>query len=144
MIPDLTDAGVLPEGVHPADWDELTRAFGFNDRRRVLLSGLRAACIALAAAGCDRVWVDGSFVTDKAQPGDYDMCWGWQAVEEALLDPVLLDYSPPGRAAIQAKYLGDVLIAGIETASGLPFVEFFQQHREGGKKGIVLIDPREV
>lgn len=144
MLPELSEDGILPQGIHPADWDDLTQRFGTNERRRVLLSGLRATCLALAAAGCSRIWVDGSFVTDKERPGDYDACWGWEDVDETLLDPVLIDYSPAGRAAIKAKYLGDVLIAGVEGRSGLTFVEFFQQHREGGSKGIVLLDPREV
>lgn len=130
--------------MHKADWDDLVRTFGTNERRRVLLGGLSAACSALAAAGCTQLWVDGSFVTDKDRPGDYDACWDWVGVDDRLLDPVLIDFSPAGRAAIKAKYLGDVLIAGIELGSGLPFVEFFQRTRDGGTKGIVLLNPMEV
>jgi hypothetical protein len=36
-----------------------------------------------------------------------------------------------------------VLIAGVELGSGLQFVDFFQQTREGHPKGIVLLDPQE-
>ncbi|TDX04022.1 hypothetical protein EV647_2279 [Kribbella sp. VKM Ac-2566] len=110
----------------------------------MLLGGLSFACAALSAAGCAQLWVDGSFVTDKEQPGDYDACWDPVGVDDKLLDPVLIDYSRAGRAAIKAKYLGDVLIAGVEGRSGLPFVEFFQRTRDGGTKGIVLINPVEV
>jgi hypothetical protein len=144
VLPDFTPAGVLPVGVHKADWDELVGRFGTNERRRVLVGGLRTACMTLAAAGCSQLWVDGSFVTDKERPGDYDACWDWFGVDPQKLDPVLTDYSPAGRAAIRAKYLGDVLIAGIELGSGLSFVEFFQRTRDGGVKGIVLINPMEV
>ena len=69
---------------------------------------------------------------------------GLAGVDPGLLDPVLLDYSPAGRAAIKAKYLGDVLIAGVERGSGLPFVEFFQRTCDGQRKGIVLLNPKEV
>ncbi|MER7609740.1 hypothetical protein [Nocardioides sp. NPDC127503] len=144
MLPDLTSAGVLPPGIHKASWDELVQAFGTNERRRMLLGGLSAACLALADAGCTQLWVDGSFVTDKDRPGDYDACWDPEGVDRPLLDPVLVDYSHAGREAIKAKYLGDVLIAGVEIGSGLSFVEFFQRTRDGGTKGIVLLNPKEV
>jgi hypothetical protein len=144
VLPGLTTEGLLPRGIHGATWQELTDAFGVDMRRRVLLTGLREACWALAAAGCTAVWVDGSFVTDRDRPGDYDACWDWHGVDVARLDPILLDYSNAGRAAIKGKYLGDVLIAGIESGSGLTFVDFFQRTRDGRAKGIVLLDPRNV
>lgn len=90
------------------------------------------------------LWLDGSFVTDKEHPDDYDACWEPRGVDPSLLDPLLLDYSPPGRAMSKAKYQGDVLIAGVEAASGLAFVNFFQQTRDGRTKGIVSLDPRRV
>lgn len=144
MIPGFDADGRLPAGEHDADWDEVTSTFGWNPWRQTLLSGLQLACGALAVAGCTRLWLDGSFVTDKEQPGDYDACWDWRGVDRSLLDPVLLDYSKTGRDTISAKYLGDVLIAGTEAASGLAFVDFFQQARGGGTKGIIRLNPKEV
>ncbi len=90
------------------------------------------------------VWLDGSFVTDKELPGDYDACWAWQGVDDKKLDPVLLDLSTDGRQIMQAKYFGDIFPAGIERGSGLTFVDFFQQTRDGTAKGIVSLDPRSV
>lgn len=110
----------------------------------MLLLGLRDVAAVLANAGCSALWLDGSVVTDVESPGDYDACWDWHGVDPGLLDPVLLDYSPVGRAVIKAKYLSDVLIAGVELGSGLPFVEFFQRTRDGQRKGIVLLNPKEV
>ena len=68
---------------------------------RVLVLGLRDVAAALASAGCSARWLDGSFVTDIESPSDYDACWDWQGVDRGLLDPLLLDYSPAGRAAIR-------------------------------------------
>jgi hypothetical protein len=142
MVPDWTEAGLLPVGVHVADWAEVQSRFGNNSRRRVLLGGLREASIALAAAGCTGVWLDGSFVSSQDIPGDYDACWDWHGVDHSKLDPILLDYSVAGRALIKAKYLGDVLINTVERSSGLVFAEFFQLTRDGKDKGIVAFDPR--
>lgn len=144
MIPEWTPAGLLPVGVHEARWAEIDERYATNSRRARLLRGLAEASAALAAAGCTRVWLDGSFVTSTEIPGDYDACWDWRGVDPALLDPVLLDYSPSGRAAIKAKYLGDVLINAVEGSSGLLFVEFFQVDRDGTPKGLVAFDPREA
>lgn len=144
MLPKLTDEGLLPAGIHPASWDDVLSAFGGSQWRGVLLLGLRDVAAALASAGCSALWLDGSFVTDDELPSDYDACWDWQGVDRGLLDPLLLDYSPAGRAAIKAKYLGDVLLAGVGLGSGWPFVEFFQRTRDGRRKGIVLLNPKEV
>ena len=43
-------------------------------------------------AGCRRAYVDGSFVTAKEVPGDFDGCWEAEDVDPDALDPVLLDF----------------------------------------------------
>jgi len=70
----------------------LEAAFGTTQWRRQLLSGLRAALEALRVAGCRRAYVDGSFVTAKEVPGDFDGCWEAEDVDPDALDPVLLDF----------------------------------------------------
>jgi hypothetical protein len=141
-IPEL-DAltGNLPPGVHDATWDELVDAFGFNGRRTELLQGLREALESLARAGCKRAYIDGSFVTAKEYPGDFDGCWETAGVDPTLLDPELLDFDE-ARAAQKAKYGGELFPAnGAADPAGRAFLEFFQVDREGRPKGIVAIDP---
>jgi hypothetical protein len=107
MIPAFNERGNLPPGVHQATWKQLTKRFGRTIRRRRLLYGLRAALLALRDAGCRVVYIDGSFVTAKKAPGDFDGCWDTQGVNAELLDPVLLTFDQ-GRAAQKAKYLGEL------------------------------------
>ena len=45
------------------------------------------------SAGCRRVWLNGSFVTARDEPGDFDACWDTDEVDLDALDPVLLDLS---------------------------------------------------
>ena len=93
------------------------------------------------AAGCGCLYLDGSYVTAKPLPGDYDACWEPAGVEEGLLDPVFLDFDDE-RAAQKAKYQGEffpssALVGGV----GSTFLEFFQLERFSGlKKGIVQIE----
>lgn len=143
MIPDWTHEGLLPAGIHAAPWVEIESRFGWNAHRRSLMLGLRDGLTVLKGAGCKRLWLDGSFVTDKELPSDYDACWAPDNVQPGLLDPILLNMQATDRQAIKSRYLGDLLIAGVELGTGLTFVEFFQQTRDGTPKGIVLLNLQE-
>ena len=70
------------------------------------MTGLRAALENLKSAGCLTAYLNGSFVTSKTLPNDYDACW-----EEA---------------GQKAKYMGELFPASIiADAGGLSFLEFF-------------------
>ena len=90
MLPPFSKDGMLPPGVHKASWRRFAERFGRTARRRSLLAGLKAALKALRAAGCRKVFIDGSFVTAKESPGDFDGCWDIEEVDPDALDPVLL------------------------------------------------------
>jgi hypothetical protein len=94
----------------------------------------------LRAAGCKALYVDGSFVTSKERPNDFDACWSGFDVDGDLLDPVLLEFSD-NRAAQKAKFGGELFPAEwVEGGSGKSFLEFFQAERETERpKGIVGI-----
>lgn len=92
MLPTFDKRGNLPPGIHRGTWAELFLRFGFYEHRRFLLSGLERALRALKAAGCCRVFIDGSFVTEKELPTDFDGCWDDAGMNPAVLDPVLLDF----------------------------------------------------
>lgn len=136
MLPELEEGALLP-GIHPASWADIEERFGWNHRRRTLLEGLRRVLDDLARAGCRRAWLDGSFVTDKEHPGDFDLVWNLDGVRLDELDPVILDVHHP-RVAQQEKYSGDILPNVIEVGSGMPFLDFFQQDALTGEpRGIV-------
>ena len=130
--------GRLPLGEHEADWDEVMERFGWNPRRRQLLDGLADAIDALVDAGCKRLWLNGSFVTAKDEPGDYDACWDTAGVDLDRLDPVLLDLSNR-RSAQKQRFGGELFPNVAEAGSGLVFAEFFQNERDAGRKGIVVV-----
>ena len=132
---------VLPEGIHIVDFQTVSAAFAANGRRRTQFDGLLRAAGNLRAAGCGRLYLDGSYVTAKPWPGDYDACWDPTGVVEGLVDPVLLNFDDE-RAAQKAKYQGEffpssMLVGGV----GSTFLEFFQLERFSGlTKGIVQIE----
>lgn len=138
MLPTFDSAGRLPDGVFEADWQEVVERFGWNQRRRRLPDGLAEAIDLLAMAGCSRLWLNGSFVTAKEEPGDFDACWDTDGVDLDLPDRVLLDLSD-GRAAQKERFGGELLPNVIETGSGLSFAEFFRNDRDTGRKGIIVL-----
>jgi hypothetical protein len=99
----------------------------------------------LKRAGCSRVYIDGSFVTVKLEPRDYDACWDIDGVNVEALDSVFLDFSK-GRRAQKRKYLGEFFPAQLpEGASGRMFLEFFQTDKATGRsKGIVGLNLQEA
>ena len=68
----------------------------------------------------DDGWCDVTrrFATAKSLPGDYDGAWETAGVDPDRLDQVLLDFSSR-RAAMKAKYLGDLLPASATAAPGV-------------------------
>ena len=141
MIPDFEPDGNLPPGVRWAMWREISGRFGATQQRRDLLRGLRAALDALRIAGCRTVYLDGSFVSSKLVPGDFDACWEEAGMDFTVLDPVLLTFDAD-RATQKAKFGGELFPASVLAGPGTGiFLEFFQTDKETGRrKGIVALD----
>lgn len=145
MIPKLVHLAespwqVLPAGIHSASLHEVWDVFGTNTRRRELCKGLDEAAEALAIAGCKMLFLDGSFVTGKPIPGDYDAIWDPSGMNPSKLDPVFLEFNN-SRASQKAKYGGEFFPFGMNAAPGVAFISFFQTDRFSGKqKGILIID----
>lgn len=139
MIPDLVDVGgpwkVLPPGIHPATMDEVKVVFVVNSVRERLFGGFGQGAWALARAGCRTVYLDGSFVTDKPFPGDYDVCWETTGVDDRKLDPVFLDFRD-GRSAQKEKFFGEFFPA----RRGMSLMNLFQTDKfTGAAKGILQV-----
>lgn len=145
MIPQLVTLqgspwAVLPPGVHQAGLHDVEAAFATNPWRRDLFGGLVDAAGRLWIAGCPTIYLDGSFVTGKPQPGDFDACWDPIGVNHSKLDPVFLDFTN-NRAAQKAAFKGEFFPSStVCTDVSQTFVEFFQLDRFTGKeKGIVSV-----
>ena len=145
MIPNLVSFGdlpwaVLPPGIHTAGLDEVRTRFATNTHRRSLFDGVVNAAGRLQAAGCLRIYLDGSYVTAKPQPRDFDACWDPDGVDESMLDPIFLDFSNR-RAAQKSEFKGEFFPASmICTDVGSSFLEFFQIDRfTRARKGIVAV-----
>lgn len=145
MIPPYDPvSGNLPPGLHEAIWSEILARYGSTPHRLSLLAGFKAALDHLRQVGCARAYLDGSFVTAKDRPNDFDACWEMAGVDFDLLAdraPTLLDWRQR-RAAQKAMFGGELFLAEAGADPwGTPYLEFFQRDRHSGEpKGILAIN----
>ncbi len=141
MIPKLDTNGKLTPGIHNATWNEIVTRYATSTCRRELLDGLLDALRSLKAAGCATAYIDGSLITAKQNPGDFDVCWESDGVVHDRLDPELQDFSDKC-AAQKARYGGELYPADwAANSDGTPFLDFFQLDRTTEQpKGIIAID----
>lgn len=144
MIPGFVDIGgswkVLPPGVHFATLKEIEEQFAISDHRKYLFSGFRKGVLALRKAECRKIFLDGSFVTEKPVPCDFDVCWDTTGVDISKLDTVFLDFSD-GRKKQKERFQGEFFPANRIADSNCFFVDFFQIDKyTGNAKGIICIN----
>ncbi len=131
MIPELTELGLLPPGVHQATLDEVIARFGIgNEQREAQADSLRWLLPICQRAGITRMLINGSFVTNYPEPNDVDCV--------LLIGP---DFQPDS-------------IATVELEQGIPFLELkiveeeaynefatliFGMDRRGVSKGVIEV-----
>ena len=134
--------GILQPGIHIVPWSEFISLYSFSPRRKYLFEGMKRAFIHFKDAGCKQIYIDGSFVTQKVEPNDYDACWDMTDVNFDLLDPMFHRDLKMGTQKHKLVFCGEFYPATIiEGGTGLTFLDFFQTDRETGcRKGIILIE----
>ncbi len=134
--------GLLFPGIHLVAWNDFVTEYSFSPKRIYLFDGMKKALLHFKQAGCQRVYIDGSFATKKIEPGDYDACWDPTGVDLILLDPIFHKGLRFGTMPQKLKYYGEFYPSGcIESCSGMTFLDFFQTDKATGlKKGIILIE----
>ena len=120
MIPPTGANGYLPPGIHPATMEEIIDRFGHgSDQREAQAQSL----------GITRILINGSFVTDYAEPNDVDV---------VVLVPADYDESSPGAE----RLLDGLPFLEIKAANQADygwFVTLFSTDRDMMKKGVVEV-----
>lgn len=145
MIPNFVKVSgspweLLPPGIHDSTLEEVLNRFTLNASRKLQYEGLLKALDNLFRSGCPQIFLDGSYVTSKPIPADYEVCWDVRFVNYDLLDPIFFDFTNQ-RQKQKEKYGGEFFPAQLtEEMSGRPFLNFFQTDKHSGKpKGIVRL-----
>jgi hypothetical protein len=142
MIPDFTDEGLLPTGIHHATWDEFQARFAFFDRSDQRLRICRQLATlweeARSSTIVKRLLVAGSVVSNKPEPNDFDCLLVLDAsIVGKNLPPI--QYKLISRRMARKKFGGDILPALENSAALEEYLQFFQTTRDGNRVGIVEI-----
>jgi len=143
-----SSTGALPPGNHQATLDQIAERLGFTPRRRWLLEGLSAAVKAFWAVGIQEIYLDGSFCTEKPDPGDVDGYW--VEPDDGVydrIDPYWIDFGliliPQVRKwkwRMWADHGVEFFIHPVMQASPeMGFPEFFRQDRDGQPRGVIQV-----
>lgn len=143
MLPEFTEIGLLPEGLHGATLDEFEQRFVYfdvSDRRFRLFDKLQELYHQARNSGIvRRILVGGSFVTSKPEPNDFDCI--------IVLDPSVMEhdlrpmeYNLVSRHMARRVFGGDVIPVIEESLFYHRYMRFFQSTRHGEPMGVVEIE----
>ena len=145
-ILEFDDNGNLPPGIYEITIEEIEKHYSFSPKRKELIKGLKEMLKALKDIGCKKFYLDGSFVTNKLEPGDFDACWEthpdieWDKLEKKY--PELKIFDPP-RLEQKTRYFGEAFISNFAAefykGNKILYLDFFQLDKIRRPKGILLI-----
>jgi hypothetical protein len=142
-MPPFNAQGDLPSGVYRATLAEVLERFGYGAPQRVTVTERLQRVITLAqeTGKLERVFIWGSYVTDKPEPGDIDLF--------LVMAPDFMSnyYTGTTRSVFDSataeRTLGATVFwmnsgAGTEPTVA-SFLDQFQIRRDGGRRGIVEV-----
>ncbi len=127
--------GNLQPGIYLLTWEEFIKEYGYNKHRLKLISGLEKAMNELKSLGCKTLYVDGSFVSKKSHPNDFDACWDPAGVDFLKFSaefPILMEFLPDTKKQ-KARYGGELFPSP-------RYLPFFQKDKEDNIKGIIKLN----
>lgn len=135
--------GDLTPGIIDMTWEEFKSTFSYNLHRSNLFKGIELAIKELKAVGCKTIYMDGSFISKKEQPQDFDLCWDEEGVNYKLIVteyPGLMDYGWRMKN-MKKRYGGDIVPMTSLACykKGLIFLAYFMQDKQSRDKGIIRI-----
>ena len=142
-MPNLKKSGLLPIGVHYATWGELIENFGFNQHRQMLLSGLKKGLKDLFYYGCNEIYIGGSFVTDKPEPGDVDVCFDNSFMKWKPFQNNYPEFSL-NKSGLYIQFKNYKSNFYPYNSYDDYFFHFFQYSKNGEQKGLVKLSLREI
>lgn len=141
-IPDLIGVGstwkTLPSGIHTATLEQVETRFATNEKRKLIFEGFKKGVAELQIAGCKKIFLDGSFVSDKPEPGDFDACWEPIGINYSKLNPLFRDFEDSRKRQKEA-FRGEFFPTNFLGDEEKDILEFFQIDRYGNRKGILQI-----
>lgn len=144
-IPSFTERGFLPSGIHDCSLEEIGARFGTfqsMDRRPRLYRQLRAFLEEARSTNLFvAIIVNGSFVTNKPDPGDIDLILVLPNDYDVSADLRPVEYSILSKRRVRRRHGFDILVARENAHEYEQYVGYFQEVRgqPSVRKGILRI-----
>ncbi len=143
VIPNFDENGNLPPGIHDATIEEVQQRYSYNKKRVTLFTALLEVVEILRGCACPEIHLDGSFITAKEQPGDYDLCY-----ESTGITPTQEFYEfLKNRETRKERYMGDIFARMPQPPYYFDHVQHWQtdSREDDIAKGIIRIrlEPEE-
>lgn len=138
-LPALTSKGFLPPGIHATTWAEFATAYGTTPRRAALLQNMEFLLQEARRSGHpSKMYVGGSFVTNKPNPTDFDLTWKISGKEFGKLQethPLVTNREH------QRLHLGGELMSTYPNSPDGGVLRFLMENRKyGTAAGVVELD----
>jgi hypothetical protein len=124
-LPEFRSDGWLPEGHHPATWDDIITTFGGepqSKRRQVLAHLLEWRDQAQASKLSGYLVLNGSFISQKAEPGDFDCLFVYDEATEERLKTDEQAQSLIRYHYCKARFAGDIFAFAESTVQKYPLM----------------------
>lgn len=132
-IPPLNEYGLLPPGIYDCSLQEIGARLGTfqsTDRRPRLYEALQEYLAHVHSTGLViAVIVNGSFVTNKHDPGDIDLVLVLPSNHDPGPELPPMAYNVLSRQRVRTRYRFDILVTQEETPEYQQYTAFFQQVR---------------
>jgi predicted nucleotidyltransferase len=146
MIPEFYDGNFLPDGEYVATWDEVVARFGGNERRKGFCDRLLTFLRQAKLCGFLKVYLFGSFISAKSDPGDVDLLWiHRQNLNYDLLSQecheLLVEYP-----VMKAREGWDMFCCSDDAVIIDNFMAAFRKDKAPGRKprGVILLELRDL
>jgi len=146
-IPSLTTDGVLPPGVHTCTLEEIGAAFGtraHSNQRMTLFTKLTELFALVRRSDlATAFYVDGSFITDKLDPGDIDILIALKQDHDWTRDiRPQIEYAVVDRKSLEKRFGFDIRVFSDASDPLNEYIQFFckpnpKYHQHLVERGVV-------
>ena len=138
-IPEFTQDGLLPPGIHSCTFHEVQSRFGFTLTRVAIALGLRQMIHNLPdGSAVKHIITDGSFVQNVANPTDVDVVLVVESLKDGDPGQLLLSWIARRHLDLKAMDQLDVYVADEQTVREY-WLGKFGSTRDGRSKGMLKI-----
>ncbi len=140
MLFEFNKHGNLPNDLILA-CNEFKRIFGYNEEREKKINNLFTVANRLKQIGCDKMFVFGSFATQKENPNDVDVCFDISNLEVKVLEKNNSSFNKYELVRIKKYFFVHVILKRVNEEE---LLKFLKTDRNGNQRGIIEIDLKDL